>query len=151
MTNPLLAVLLVGAALFAAEPPTDRKTYGQALTLSQSQTLAEALAAGAVKDEVLLSGKVLKVCKKKGCWLVLGDDKRSVRVTFKDYAFFVPKDSTEKQARVQGILKEEMLSVKDARHFLKDEGASRAEIAKVKAPMKTWSFVASGVELSDRP
>ncbi|MEK7858841.1 MAG: DUF4920 domain-containing protein [Elusimicrobiota bacterium] len=150
MTTTIAAALLIATSLFATEP-SSQKTFGQPLTLSQSKTLEEALAAGAVKDEVLLSGKVLKVCKKKGCWLVLGDDKRSVRVTFKDYAFFVPKDSTEKQARVQGILKEELLSVKDARHFLKDEGASRAEIAKVKAPMKTWSFVASGVELSDRP
>ncbi len=99
--------------------------------------------------EILLEGRVVKVCRKKGCWLLLSDGEADVRITFKDYAFFVPKDSAGRKVRAQGALKREELSVKAARHFLKDEGAAAADIAKVKAPVKTWTFVASGLEFVD--
>lgn len=143
--------MLLCTSSFAAEQAITPKTFGQPVTLAQPIPLAEAMKndASGKTQEVRVDGKVLKVCKKKGCWLVLSEGEKQVRVTFKDYAFFVPKDSADRRARVQGTLKEEVLSVKDARHYLKDEGASKEEIAKVKAPVKSWSFVASGVEFLD--
>ena len=44
---------------------------------------------------VKMLGKITDVCVKKGCWMKLdmGNDK-VVRVTFKDYGFFVPTDAS---------------------------------------------------------
>jgi hypothetical protein len=147
--RPLLLSLLFLLPAHAADQ--DQKTFGKALTLTEPVNLADAIAEPSLhKDkEILIEGKVFKVCKKKGCWMLLGDNEKNIRVTFKDYAFFVPKTSAEKRARAQGMIIEETLSVKAARHFLKDEGASKAEIKSIKDPIKTASFIASGVQFLD--
>lgn len=145
MRTLLLAVL---AALPASAA---EQTFGKPPTLVEAVPLASAAADPAAYGdrEILLEGRVLKVCQKKGCWMILKDGDKDVRITFKDYAFFVPKDSAKRLVRAQGVLKRETLSVKAARHFLKDEGAGKAEIAKVKEPVETLSFIASGVTLLD--
>ena len=56
------------------------------------------------------------MCPKKGCWTVLRQGDASVRVRFKDYGFFLPKDSSGKQPYVEGVVNVETLSEKTARH-----------------------------------
>lgn len=138
-TAILLAVLAAPAAA---------SSFGAPVASTETVALADALAKPEAYQgrEVVLEGKVAKVCKKKGCWMVLDDGARDVRITFKDYKFFVPKDCEGKTVRAQGVLLRETLSVKTVRHFLKDEGAPKEEIQKVKAPVEAVSFVASGVE-----
>ncbi|RZL41189.1 MAG: DUF4920 domain-containing protein [Pedobacter sp.] len=54
--------------------------------------------------DMKIEGKVVDVCKKKGCWMTLqmpnGDP---MRVTFKDYAFFMPMDIVGKNVVLDGI------------------------------------------------
>lgn len=144
---PLLAVLLLTPLASAADK--EATTFGSPLTITQTTPLAEALS----KPEafagrpIAVEAVVTKACRKKGCWMVLKDGKHEVRVTFKDYGFFVPKTLADRRARVQGVVARETLSVKDARHYLKDEGASKEAIKKVTAPVESVSFVATGVVL----
>ena len=44
--------------------------------------------------EVCVEGSISAVCQAKGCWMTIAGGKATsrARVTFKDYAFFVPKD-----------------------------------------------------------
>ena len=43
--------------------------------------------------ETSVTGKVENVCLKKGCWMTIKNpDGEPMRVTFKDYAFFMPMD-----------------------------------------------------------
>lgn len=141
-----LAALTFAVPALAAE---EASTYGAPLTVAEATPLSEALAEpeAFAGKEVLVEAVVTKSCKKKGCWLVLKDGDSEVRVTFKDYGFFVPKGLSDRRARVQGELTRKTLSVKEARHFLKDEGATKEEIKKVTAPVESVSFVASGVAL----
>ncbi|MBI4422896.1 MAG: DUF4920 domain-containing protein [Elusimicrobia bacterium] len=143
----IAGLLLVSLAAAASEPSN---VFGTAPTLSEPVPLADVLAEPAryAKREILLEGTALKVCQKKGCWLVLQEDGKDIRITFKDYGFFIPKASLGKRVRAQGMVEEVTLSPSQVRHFLKDEGAPRAEIRKVKAPVKTAAFVASGLALS---
>lgn len=138
-----LLPLLLAASAFAAAPAA----FGGAVTLETPVPLSEALnRPDAYKDkEILLEGVVKAVCKKKGCWLVLDDGEKDLRITFKDYGFFVPKDAAGKKVRAQGLLFKETQSAKTVKHFLKDEGASKERIKAVKGPVETVSFVASGV------
>ena len=140
----LLAVLVMPVS--AEEPKT---TFGSPVTLTQATPLADLLAKPEAFEgkELLVEAVVTKSCMKKGCWMVMKDGKSEVRVTFKDYGFFVSKGLTDRPARVQGLAARQTLSVKDARHYLKDEGASKEEIKKVTKPMETVSFVATGVVL----
>ncbi len=88
-----------------------------------------------------------KVCEKKGCWMVLKDDKKYVRTFFKDYGFFVPKEILGKKVRVQGELKKKYVSAPTLRHFLMDEGKKMEEVKKVKTGRTMFQFVATGVEV----
>lgn len=92
-------------------------------------------------------GKITDVCSKKGCWMKLdmGNDK-DVRVTFKDYGFFVPTDASG-EVVVNGKAYVSETSVDDLKHYAEDAGKSPEEIAKITEPEITMSFVADGVLL----
>ena len=87
-----------------------------------------------------------EVCPKKGCWMIVRDGERSMRVTFKDYGFFVPLDSAGSSALMQGEFRVVDVPVAEARHYLEDAG-KHEEALKITAPVRTLTFVASGVEL----
>ena len=97
------------------------------------------------KNAVVVEGTVTTACERKGCWMQLGDGDQNVRVTFKDYAFFVPLDSKGMKARAEGVTTVKKLSKADADH-LEEEGAKLKRNADGTA--NEVSFVASGVELT---
>jgi hypothetical protein len=96
-----------------------------------------------------VKGKVVDVCVKKGCWmsLELGNGEM-MRVTFKDYGFFVPADKDKmvgKEVIVQGTAKFETISVADQKHYAEDGGESKEAIDAIKEDKNTLSFEAVGV------
>src|SRR5688572_8533980 len=88
----LSAALLAAPAVGAAEP----MRFGAAITAEDPVPITKVLAEPAAHDgkTVKLAGRTDGVCTKKGCWMTLkGPDKtQSLRVTFRDYGFFVPKE-----------------------------------------------------------
>ena len=54
---------------------------------------------------VAVEGVIVRSCKKEGCWMELAPTAKdkSVRVTFKDHAFFIPLDSAGMRARAEGV------------------------------------------------
>lgn len=95
---------------------------------------------------VAVKGLVRKSCEKKGCWMELaaGKDGPGVRVTFKDYGFFVPLDSAGSTATVEGQVKVALLSDAKAKHLI----AEGAQVPKAKdGTFREVQLVAVGVEL----
>jgi hypothetical protein len=72
-------------------------------------------------------------------------DGSTVRVTFKDYGFFMPKDASGRTAIVDGIAKVEVTSIGDLKEYAKDDGQSQAEIDAIKEPLRELVFEAKGV------
>ena len=71
------------------------KTYGAAVNSEGAKPLSELNQVLGTQDsaQVKLIGKADAVCQAKGCWMTMKTpDGREMRVRFKDYAFFVPKD-----------------------------------------------------------
>ncbi len=66
-------------------------------------------------------------------------------VKFKDYGFFMPKDIVGKEVVLDGEATVTETSVKQLKHYAKDAGKSKKEIAQIKAPKKETVFVANGV------
>ena len=95
---------------------------------------------------IVVEGLVQTCCQNKGCWMEVVPEvgKNGMRVTFKDYSFFVPKDSKGRSARMEGVVAVKTLSKDDADH-LEGEGAKLNRNPDGTA--KEVSFVASGVEL----
>lgn len=143
-----VALLLVQTAVQGMENQRESMAlYGKAIPeTGEVVNLKAAIANMAVSQGQLqkISGVVTKVCKKKGCWMILTDDVSHARITFKDYAFFVPADTGRVKAVVYGELTEATLSEKRAKHYTKDAGKSGENI---KGPKKEYSIVASGVYL----
>lgn len=126
--------------------------FGAPLALLQTTDLKELLAfpeplAG---KTVLVEGSVLRACSKKGCWLELatssGDGSPSCRVTFKDYAFFVPTDSAGSRARIEGVLEVKEMSKAHVDH-LEAEGARFGD-KNPDGTVQEVRLVATGVELT---
>ena len=72
---------------------------------------------------IKLIATVDQVCQAKGCWMTLKNDNGTpIRVTFKDYEFFVPKDISGSSVVVEGELIKKDLSPEMARHYAEDAG-----------------------------
>ena len=94
----------------------------------------------------VVRGTVTEVCQMKGCWMKLDQGQgNSIRVTFKDYALFVPKDLAGKEIVMRGIAKEETLDVETLRHYAEDAGKTKEEIESITEPKTSLSFEADGV------
>ncbi len=142
----LAVVFAVGLPLAAGAQELVKR--GAAIGDSPVVDLAQALRsiASYADRTVTVEGTVNRVCQMKGCWMELvpaGAD-RGIRVTFKDYAFFVPTDSRGASARLEGIFERNTFSKADADHLIA-EG-----VALTRNPDGTAtevSFLAQAVEL----
>jgi len=94
---------------------------------------------------VKLSGEITSVCQMKGCWMTMnvGDDE--LRITFKDYGFFVPKNSSGNEAIIEGVLHKKLVDVEMLKHFAEDAGKSEEEIEAITKPKLQFVFEAKGV------
>ena len=93
-----------------------------------------------------VKGKVVDVCQKKGCWMELDKgDGSTIRVTFKDYGFFVPKDIQGREVVISGVAYVDTISVDDLRHYAEDAGKTKDEINAITEPETDVAFEADGV------
>ena len=144
--------ILFQITLASEKPVSQSQIYGAPFTQERIIPLKTVLSQP--KDysaiEFLTEGVVSQVCVKKGCWLEVRAENQTedqkMRVTFKDYGFFVPKEILNKPVRLQGRLVEKTLSVKEQKHFLKDAKASDAEIAAVTEPKAVLELIATSVQ-----
>jgi len=146
MKKLVLVSLLIAGTAFAGDVvkrgdaiPADAKITPLAQVLEKPEDFT--------KTAVVTDGVVKAVCKQMGCWMEIAPagDKDGVRVTFKDYGFFVPKDSKTMKAKMAGMIEIKTLSKEEADH-LEHDGAvvKRNE----DGTAREVSFVASGVELT---
>ena len=141
----LFAIALIATTAFAGEVITRGAAISKdTATVPLAQVLARP--ADYTKAPVVIEGVVEAACQNKGCWMQIAPEagKPGLRVTFKDYGFFVPKDSKGMAARMEGVVAVKTLSKDEADH-LSGEGAklNRNE----DGTATEVSFVASGVEL----
>ncbi len=133
-----------------ADTQSTAGVFGDAITTDSAITIEEMKTQMGDKKEMLVkvTAPVGAVCQKKGCWMELtAADGSTMRVTFKDYGFFVPKDATGKTATILGVAKVEETSVADLQEYAKDDGKNKEEVAAITTPKKELVFEASGVVL----
>ena len=95
---------------------------------------------------VKFASKIEEVCSKKGCWMKLDlADGTQTMVRFKDYGFFMPLDSKDREVIVNGKAYVTETSVADLKHYAEDAGKSKEEIAKITKPKFEFAFEADGV------
>ncbi len=150
----LLTVLLVtqaaadGGVVRLSEPvasDAESETFGAPLTagtptLALSEVLADA--DRYVDSPVLVTARVSQVCQKKGCFFIAKDAGSVVRVSFRDYSFFIPTDSGGKEVTFEGVLERVAVSEEDAEHYDADVGEATGL-----ASGPQFTFVASAVRV----
>lgn len=126
--------------------------YGEKINSENFISGDELAALLAENDSVWVSMKstIVSNCQSSGCWmnLDLGNDE-VVKVTFKDYAFFIPLDSKGKTAIVEGFAKKEIIPVDLLKHYAEDENKSQEEIDAITEPELSYTFEAKGVIIED--
>lgn len=146
----MLAVLLLSATLVFSQDPAPAvrgATYGEGAT-AEGAIPVDALASKASKDtfQGKVTGKIVEVCEKKGCWMKMQQqDGQTVMIKFKDYGFFMPKDIVGKEVVVDGDAYVKEVSVKQLQHYAKDAGKPDAEVKKIKEPKREMQILAKGV------
>ena len=96
--------------------------------------------------EVKIKSTAKEVCVKKGCWMKIDlADGNLMRVTFKDYGFFVPEDIVNKEVILAGKAFRDTTSVEDLKHYAEDGGKSEEEIGAITEPEINTTFIAEGV------
>lgn len=141
-----------------APPATDEQTEENINTYGEKISGADAISGRQLvvmlneKDSVwvTLQSVVVTNCKSSGCWmdLDLGIDD-VVKVTFKDYAFFIPLESEGKTATIEGFAKKEIIPVDLLKHYAEDEGKSQEEIDAITEPELAYTFEAIGVIIDE--
>ncbi len=100
------------------------------------------------KDNIRIEGVVQEVCQKKGCWMTMRmADGETIRITFKDYGFFLPMDASGRKAIMEGKAFVAVTSVEELKHYAEDAKKSKEEIAKITKPERKLTFEARGVVL----
>lgn len=128
-------------------------TYGEELSDAKAvkATNLEKTMDGKDAMKMKLKGEIAEVCQEKGCWMTVATgDGQTIRVTFKDYGFFVAKDAAGKKTVIEGEAKMETVDVATLKHYAEDAGKSKEEIAAITEPETKLTFVASGVEIDEK-
>lgn len=157
----ILALLVFLCGCNSASTQSDKKEISaiyenKAIAYGQSISTEDAVSASEVpqllKNQdslyVRLSSNAISSCTKKGCWMLVDLGKnQNMRVTFKDYGFFVPKDLNGEAVVMEGTLRRELSSVDEQRHYAEDAGKSQQEIAAIQQPDTAYTFEAVGVKI----
>jgi len=123
------------------EPLPDRAALPLGVVLQDVESYAKQT------EPVFISGVVERNCTTKGCWMQVAPapGEKGVRVTFKDYGFFIPLNSKGMKVKAVGTVVTKHHD-KDHVDHLEAEGAALQRNADGSATEIT--FVASGVELT---
>jgi hypothetical protein len=143
----LLVTIFTSLAVYAQsdEAPS---YFGEKIDAENANDVTELPEMMADQNELTakVKGTVQAVCQAKGCWMDIDLGNGEVmKVKFKDYGFFVPKDIAGSNVVMEGIARREMVDVETLQHYAEDAGKSEEEVAAIKDPEEKYTFEAIGV------
>lgn len=140
-------------ALFCSTPAVadgEWTHYGNPFTVTDTPvTSVDFLAAPEKYDgkTLMVEGRIADVCQKAGCWLVLAEGDKSIRVRTKAHKFLVAKDATGQTARIEGVVKSTKVDAKKVAHY-ESESINKEIIPEKQAKSElVFELIASGVSI----
>lgn len=128
------------------EKTPEYETFGAPLDFSVEKVSLEDIAADGdsyAGRTVRVETRVSKVCQKKGCFFIAQHGSAVVRVSFRDYSFFVPTDIGGKRVMLVGEVVQNELSAEKAQHLAEDLGEPVESVE----PGREFTIVASSVRV----
>lgn len=139
--------LILGLFALVSVQAQSYETFGEKVKAKKAQDVA-VLTSSQMQEgaDITVKGEISAVCQMKGCWMKMElADGNQMRVSFKDYGFFVPKDLAGTEVIMKGKPEIKVTPVDELQHYAKDAGKSAEEIAAITEPKKELTFVADGV------
>ena len=156
MKQLLITALVFCAAASAAQPPSGKakpgSTYGAKVDPSNAMSASELPSKLNDKDTipVKVKGRVLEVCKQKGCWMTMKlNDSTEAFVKMKDYAFFLPLDIKNKNIVLEGIAFVKTTTAAELKHYAEDAKKPQAEVDAITKDEKQIRLLASGIVVTE--
>jgi hypothetical protein len=159
LKSSIIAIALVaaGASLAAdetkvvrlsepVEQTADSESFGAPLDESvPAVSLGEIASDGGtyVGQSVRVVARVAEVCQKKGCFFIAQEGDSVVRISFKDYGFFVPTDISGKRVALVGEVVAREVTAEEAAHYAEDLAAASTAVK----PGKVYEIVATSVRV----
>ncbi|ASD66324.1 DUF4920 domain-containing protein [Pseudoalteromonas piscicida] len=82
-----------------------------------------------VGSQITLSGEVVKVCKKRGCWMTLKvDNGEEINVKVRDGDMVFPMSAIGKQAYATGVLEQFELDIEKTKRYLAHRAHENGEV-----------------------
>lgn len=157
LLKKVFVAFLPAILLFSCNTAGDNfETFGEGfdtkvelLSADEMDAVFEKLEIGDTAD-VVFSTKIEAVCQKKGCWMdvELAED-YVARVTFLDYGFFVPLNSSGSEAIIKGKAFWKSDTAAEKRHYAEDAGQELDEIEETMDDDYAPHIVATGVLLKN--
>ena len=147
IVSTIIALL---AALPAFASGDEGRHFGEAFTDAKLVRFADIMSAAAMyKDKAIkVEGNISEVCQKEGCWLVMTDGERTMRVKMKGHSFAVPKDAAGKKVVVEGMVETQTISEEMARHYA-EESNKKIDLSTIKGSQEVVTMIATGVRIVD--
>lgn len=96
-------------------------------------------------QSVVVDGRIADVCQTAGCWMVLTDGDKLMRIRMKDHAFSVPKDTGGKPTRVFGTVVRKDIHPKMVEHFRSESTRPEAMPETQAGTTATYELIADAV------
>jgi hypothetical protein len=128
------------------EQTADSETFGELLDESVPMVALEELANDGgdyIGQPIRVIARVSEVCQKKGCFFIAQEGSSVMRISFKDYGFFVPTDISGKRVTFTGEVVAREVTVDEAAHYAEDLGAADSPVE----PGKVYEIVATSVRV----
>ncbi len=127
----IFVIIILSMFVFAcAKQAENAETYGQKITLTEQTDIAAILGNPEefVGKKVLISGGVIDVCAKKGCWMEIAgsNNGQKIKIKVEDDVIVFPQTAKGKTALVEGevevlnMSKEEVIANK--KHHAEEQG-----------------------------
>ncbi|MEN0068271.1 MAG: DUF4920 domain-containing protein [Myxococcota bacterium] len=143
----MIAWMLLACGMAPTEAPVSYDVFGAPFAVQTAVPAATVLADPDAHDggPVRMTGELTQVCQKAGCWAVVQDDAgHAIRITMKDHAFGIAKDSVGRACDVEGQLVSKPVEKKTLDHYASEGGGTHPEAGQEKA----WQLVATTVAVA---
>jgi hypothetical protein len=98
-----------------------------------------------VSKTITVEARVADVCQKAGCWMVIAEGDKSMRIRMANHAFSVAKDGTGATCQIQGEVVARKVEPAQVAHFESESKNKEVLPEKNAAGGLTYEMVATGV------
>lgn len=143
----VFAVSLKSETIRLSEPTfkdTDIEVFGQMFDYEKSAITLHTIMQSPddyLQQEQVVETTITKVCQKKGCFFIAQVSGQPIRISFKDYAYFIPTDTADKPVKMLARLVQKELSQEQAKHFTSDLKSDDVVLDQG----KVYELIASGI------